>query len=80
MYLLKELQMVKSDIEKHIGEEIIIKSNRGRQKIATHKAVIVGAYPNIFTVRTNDDVEFSRDMSFSYADVLTKNVNITLVQ
>lgn len=70
--------MVKKDIEKHIGEEIIIKSNRGRQKFSTHRAVIVGAYPNIFTIRTNDDVELARDMSFSYVDVLTKNVKISL--
>ncbi len=78
MYKQEQLQMVKNDISRHIGDEIIIKSNRGRQKIATHKAIIVGAYTSVFTVRTRDDVEFSRDISFSYVDVLTKNVKITL--
>ncbi len=78
MYLLKELQNVKNDIENNIGQEVLIKSNRGRQRVSTHKAVITNVYPSIFTVRTKDDAEFSRDMSFSYADVLTKFVDITL--
>lgn len=52
------------------GGSYIIKINRGRNRIETVEGVIENTYPAIFTVRVADG-EVS---TFSYADLLSKNI------
>ena len=52
------------------GLRVKLKVNRGRNKIELIEGVLENAYPNIFTVRKASG-EVS---SFSYADVISKNV------
>ncbi len=79
MYYKKDLILIKKDIEKHIGTEITLRSSKGRQRTTTHNVIITKTYPSIFTVKTIDNGNnVSRDLSFSYTDVLTKAVKITL--
>ena len=52
------------------GMHVKIKVNRGRNKTELIAGILENAYPNIFTVRkTSGEVS-----SFSYADVISKNV------
>ena len=52
------------------GYPLIVKVNRGRNKIERLEGEIEATYPNVFTVRLAD----GGLSSFSYADVLSKNV------
>ncbi len=52
------------------GVPVIIKVNRGRNKIEQFTGKVESVYPKIFTVR-KDCGEIS---SFSYSDVLSKNI------
>lgn len=52
------------------GYPLIVKVNRGRNKIERLEGEIEATYPNVFTIRLAD----GGLSSFSYADVLSKNV------
>ncbi len=52
------------------GVPLILKINRGRNKIETLQGSIESAYPNIFTFRQLD----GNLNSFSYSDILANNI------
>lgn len=70
------LAIIRQDLDKYIGKEITLKANRGRKKSIERKGILEKTYPAHFLVRLDDDY-FNRRLSFSYADVLTKTVEIT---
>jgi len=72
----KTLATIKQDLDKFIGKEITLKANRGRKKSIERKGVLEKTYPAHFLVRLDENY-FNRKMSFSYADILTKTVEIT---
>ncbi len=59
---------------RHLGEEVIIKYNLGRNKCETYRAKIVRLYNHVFTV---DDGMILR--CFSYSDIIMKNIKIYLI-
>jgi uncharacterized protein Veg len=70
------LATIKQDLDKLIGKEITLKANRGRKKSIERTGVLEKTYPSHFLVRL-DESYFNRKMSFSYADILTKTVEIS---
>jgi len=66
---------VRLDIERARGRSVRLKTIGGRRRVAPKTGVIDGAYGNIFTVR----LENGGRVSYSYADVLTGSIEITLV-
>jgi uncharacterized protein Veg len=71
---------VRSDIQRNIGSEVRLETNKGRHKSMVSKGVIANVYPSIFTVQLSDGPDPSRKLSFSYTDVLTNAVEITLCE
>ena len=69
---------VKNDIQKIIGSMVRLETNKGRHKSVINKGIVSNVYPSIFTVQLNDGAEVNRKLSFSYTDVLTNTVEITL--
>jgi len=69
---------VKSDIQKIIGSKVRLETNKGRHKSVVSSGIISHVYPSIFTVQLCEGAETSRKLSFSYTDVLTNTVEITL--
>lgn len=67
---------IKQDLEEYIGQRITLKANRGRKKSIERTGVLEKTYPSHFLVKLDEDY-FNRKMSFSYADVLTKTVELT---
>ena len=64
------IQQTKSQIGVLKGTAVRLKVNRGRNKIEMLCGTIEDAYPSIFTLRTDaGDIQ-----TFSYQDVVTKNV------
>ena len=69
---------VRNDIQKIIGSTVKLETNKGRQKSVISRGVVSNVYPSIFTVQLSDGADTSRKLSFSYTDVLTNTVEITL--
>jgi len=70
------LASIKQDLDEYIGQRITLKANRGRKKSIERTGVLEKTYPSHFLVKLDEDF-FNRKMSFSYADVLTKTVELT---
>jgi len=69
---------VRSDIQKIVGSKVRLETNKGRHKSVVSSGIVSHAYPSIFTVQLSEGPDTSRKLSFSYTDVLTNTVEITL--
>lgn len=78
MYVRKDVFGVKKDIEKFIGSRVKLETNKGRHKSVVSEGIIANVYPSIFTIQLFEGTDPSRKLSFSYTDVLTNSVEITL--
>lgn len=67
------IENVKNNIQDLIGKKAVIKYNLGRNKYEKYIGVIKKTYNKIFLIETNGIKK-----SFSYVDVLTKNVKISI--
>ena len=70
------LSAIKSDIEEHIGEKVLLKANSGRRKVIVREGVLEKTYPNIFVVKVEGTDNTSRMLSYSYSDILTQTVQL----
>ncbi len=79
LYKAKDLNFIKKEIEKFIGFRILFRAKKGRRKTNLKEGIIENAYGNVFVVQVSDKTrEAPEKMSFSYADVLTNAVEITV--
>ncbi|MDK2807821.1 MAG: hypothetical protein PWP24_555 [Clostridiales bacterium] len=75
-----DLVRVRKAVNHHIGSKVMIRSNRGRHKVDVTEGVITETYPSIFLVQVKNEIENTlQTISFSYTDVLTNDVQMTLV-
>lgn len=73
-----DLSQIKKDIETCIGERVQLIANGGRKKAFIKEGVLEKSYPSIFVVKFEDDNEASRRVTYSYTDILTKAVQLTV--
>ncbi len=71
------LTQIKKNISKYVGEEVIIKADRGRRRSINKEGILDDTYDNIFIVKIKEG-EQERHLSFSYADLLTDSVELKL--
>lgn len=71
------LEEIKQSLESHIGKKVKLKANRGRRKVIEAEGVIEKTYPKVFVVRLGQDSAVKR-MSYTYADVLTETVEVSV--
>lgn len=75
-----DIQKVKFSLDRNIGSRVKIRANRGRHKIDEAEGVISETYPSIFLVEVFNKVDdTTQKISFSYTDVLTKDVQMQLI-
>jgi len=65
-------------IERCVGERVRLFANKGRRKAVVKEGVIENSYPNIFTIRIENEFDSTRRLSFSYTDLLTKVVELVV--
>jgi uncharacterized protein Veg len=68
---------IKRDLDPFVGNTIKLKANKGRKKIIEKTGILESTYPNIFVIRL-DEKQVERRISFSYADILTDAVQLTV--
>ncbi len=71
------LNEIRRNISQYIGEEVIIKADRGRRRSINKEGILDDTYDNIFIVKIKES-EQERHLSFSYADLLTDSVELKL--
>ena len=80
MFERRDVAHVRSDIQKIIGSTVKLETNKGRHKSVVNTGVVSNVYPSIFTIQLSEGSDASRKLSFSYTDVLTNTVEITLCE
>jgi uncharacterized protein Veg len=74
-----DVRKVRNVVKKHIGSKVVVRCNLGRHKIDVTEGVISETYPSIFIIKVRNEIEDTfQFISYSYTDILTKEVKITL--
>ena len=70
---------VRNSVVKNIGKKVKVRSYRGRNKVDVAEGVISATYPCVFLIELEGNTPDSlKTMTFSYTDVLTKEVELVL--
>ena len=80
MYIQNNVSRVRSDIAQFIGSKVKLESNKGRSKAVVTEGVLENTYPSIFTIRLDDADAQKRTVSFSYTEILTRAVELTVFE
>ncbi|QUH25328.1 Veg family protein [Serpentinicella alkaliphila] len=72
------LNDIRKSIEGYVGYKVTLKANKGRKRVMVREGVIENAYPNIFVVKIDGEFDSIRRVSYSYSDVLTETVQLTV--
>lgn len=76
---MTQMEVIKRELQEHIGKRVILKANKGRKKIVTKRGVLEAVYPSLFIVNVKSEGSYHRNISFTYSDVLTSTVQITVI-
>ncbi|OEG00284.1 Veg protein [Vulcanibacillus modesticaldus] len=72
------LTAIKRNLDHYIGEKIMLKANGGRKKTIERTGVLEETYPSVFIVKLDEDNNSFKRVSYSYADILTASVELTI--
>ncbi|MDY3052174.1 MAG: Veg family protein [Ndongobacter sp.] len=72
------LHVIKAEVEENIGRRVILRADRGRKRIVTKEGVIENAFQDVFTVRISNNFDRARTVSYTYTDILTSTVTLTI--
>ncbi|MBD1372472.1 Veg family protein [Hazenella sp. IB182357] len=72
------LSEIKLALDGYIGQKIRLKANSGRRKTIERTGILEETYPSVFVVKLDEDQHAFNRVSYSYADVLTESVELTV--
>lgn len=72
------IQAIRSEVEQNIGRTVVVRADKGRKRIVTKEGVIENAFDDVFTVRISNSFDMERTVSYTYTDVLTSTVKLTV--
>ncbi|MGJ9385884.1 ABC transporter permease [Salipaludibacillus neizhouensis] len=76
--MAKTLLEIKEALQANVGKKVKIQANGGRKKMIERSGLLEGIYPAVFTVKLDRDQHSVERLSYSYTDVLTETVKLTL--
>ncbi len=71
------VEKIKSELQTLVGSKLKLRANMGRCKIIEREGVLEETHPNLFVVNVHEKRGRKRRISYSYADVLTKTVELS---
>lgn len=78
--LTEVVDRIRTDLTSHVGSKMRLRANLGRCKVIEREGVLEEAHPNVFVVRVEEKMSRERRISYTYADVLTKTVELSHLQ
>lgn len=72
------LNAIKLNLDHYVGEKIMLKANGGRRKTIERTGVLEETYPSVFIVKLDEEQHSFKRVSYSYADILTSSVELTI--
>lgn len=71
------IEDIRHHLESNLGKKIYLRANKGRRRFLETEGILVQTYPKLFVVNL-DKSNAVRRRSYTYADILTANVEITI--
>lgn len=71
---------IRRSLEPHVGSRVTLRANGGRRKTIERTGVLEETYPSVFIVKLDEDQNSFKRVSYSYADILTETVEVTVAQ
>ncbi|MFD0621200.1 MULTISPECIES: biofilm formation stimulator Veg [Paenibacillus] len=71
---------IKRSLEAHVGRKIMLRANGGRRKTIERTGVLEETYPSVFIVKLDQDQNAFKRVSYSYADILTESVELSVCE
>ena len=72
----RTLTSIKDEIVSYKGQQVKCRMSKGRNKMEVTQGVLLDAYPKLFTLYVESRAS---TVSFSYAEILTKEVELEIV-
>lgn len=73
------LLQIKRDLDNLVGKKVRIKANKGRRRVVVREGMLEQTYPSLFVIKLGSD-QHHRRVSFTYTDLLTEAVELTVVE
>ncbi|MFW3577341.1 Veg family protein [Vagococcus fluvialis] len=67
---------IKEELENKIGSRIKLVAQTGRKRQTERRGILSETYPSVFIVDLDQDENAFERVSYSYADILTKSVEV----
>ncbi|MCR5153293.1 MAG: Veg family protein [Lachnospiraceae bacterium] len=66
-------------VKGNVGKRVRIMENKGRNRVDVAEGVITNIYPCLFTIRLDDSSPaINKEISYTYTDVFTRDVELEL--
>ena len=70
------LQSIKAKLDAKLGQKLMVVAQAGRKKVTKRRGTLKETYPAVFVVDLDQEENSFERVSYSYTDVLTKNIEI----
>lgn len=76
----EDISKVRASVSQQCGNKVMIQLDRGRNKVDIQTGTLQKAYPSVFTILVDDENEANPPqlLSFSYTDIITKDIRMKL--
>jgi uncharacterized protein Veg len=71
------MERIREDLKECLGTTLKVKANKGRKIVIENMAVLEETYPHVFVVRVETKASPRQRVSYSYADIITKTVELS---
>lgn len=77
---MSSVTKIREDLKECIGKPVMLKADKGRRRIVTKKGILEETHPNLFVVKISNEFDDERRVSYTYTDVLTSTVEVTVFE
>ncbi|WP_342527471.1 Veg family protein [Chryseomicrobium sp. FSL W7-1435] len=74
----KTLADIKKSLDCHLGKRLQLRANGGRKKTVERAGILRETYHAVFVIDLDQEENAFERVSYSYADVLTESVEISI--
>ncbi|MBO0476651.1 Veg family protein [Vagococcus sp. DIV0080] len=71
---------IKEQLENKVGSRITLVAQTGRKRQTERSGILSETYPSVFIVNLDQDENAFERVSYSYADILTKSVEVQFTE
>lgn len=71
----ESLAKIKNEVEEYLGKSVCVKLNTGRNRCEYKEGILTSVYSSVFSVVDQNN---SHNLTYSYIDLLTNNLELTL--